>query len=82
MKTIKYRIYSQLTGLPTTVDAFEEAKVLRQTIMNDEINERKWWPIQIEITNEDGSITLCDIDESGQPVDPSVLLSIDPSTLS
>ncbi len=66
MTTIKYRINNQ-TGRTIIADDFDSAQIMRQQIIDEELSQLGWYYIIAEITNNDGSVTMCPIDIHGVP---------------
>jgi hypothetical protein len=67
MTTIQYRINNQ-TGRDLTADDWETAKALQEKTQAEEIAQFKFWSATAEVTNNDGSITQCPIDDNGVPI--------------
>ena len=66
MTTIKYRINNQ-TSRTIIASDFNSAQIMRQQIIEEELPQLGWYVIIAEITNNDGSITMCPIDAQGIP---------------
>jgi hypothetical protein len=67
MTQIYYQIGSH-TGNQTNANTFSEATTVREQIMQQEIQQLNWWPIICWVENNDGTITACPMDASGNPV--------------
>lgn len=68
---IKYEITHQFTGVPHSVDTFEEAKQLQKQFLDEYMDYIKGcFDISAMIENEDGSITQVKVDELGNPMLP------------
>ncbi len=68
MTTINYKINNQ-TGRELIASDWESAKTLKSTTQAEEIAQLGWWSIIAIITNNDGTTTMCGIDENGVPLD-------------
>lgn len=67
MTTIRYRINNQ-TARDITADDWESAKTLQAQTQAEEMARFGFWNAIAEVTNNDGSITQCSIDENGTPM--------------
>jgi hypothetical protein len=68
MTTINYKINNQ-TSRELIASDWTSAQTLQKATITEEIAQLGWWTIIAHITNNDGTITMCGIDENGVPLD-------------
>jgi hypothetical protein len=66
MTTINYKINNQ-TGKDLLSTDWESAKILQAATQAEEIKQFGWWNITAYIINNDGSVTMCIINDAGIP---------------
>jgi hypothetical protein len=67
MTTINYKINNQ-TSRELIASDWASAQTLREQTQAEEIEQLGWWKITALITNNDGTITMCGVDENGIPL--------------
>ena len=68
MTTINYKVNNQ-TARDLIATDWESAQTLRTATMAEEIEQFKWWTIIAQVTNNDGTLTMCPIDSNGNPLE-------------
>ena len=67
MTVINYKINNQTSRELIATD-WTSAQTLQAQTQAEEIAQLGWWSIIALITNNDGTITMCGVDENGVPL--------------
>jgi hypothetical protein len=67
MTTINYKINNQTSRELIATD-WDSAKILKEKTQAEELAQLNFWGITAVVKNNDGTITMCGVDENGVPV--------------
>lgn len=68
MTQITYFVFDQVKGANIEASTWEEAKLIQQQVMEENIKRLGLWQIKASVLNNNGSTSFCNVNENGAPL--------------